>query len=84
MLGQFGDFSELNGVNTAANDVEHTSRGEINLNSRDDDFSKMLETLFDEDMPRNPTYLILDEKLDERESLLMHGRRFRRMFNPFI
>lgn len=75
MLGQFGDFSELNDANTTGNEVEHTSWGEINLNGGDDDFGKMLETLFDEDFPRDPTYLILDDKLDERESLLMHGRR---------
>ena len=67
MQGQFGDRNESNGTN-----AEQISW--LGLEGGSDDLGGILEVLFKEKLPTDPTRLISDEKLDERDSLLMDGK----------
>ena len=71
MLGQFGDLSEFNGTNAE-------QLPWLDLEGGNDDLGGMLEVLFKEKLPTDPTRLVLEEKLDERDSLLMDGKCHRR------
>ncbi|KAF7793464.1 hypothetical protein EIP86_004576 [Pleurotus ostreatoroseus] len=64
MLGQFGDLSEFNGTNAE-------QLPWLDLEGGNDELGGMLEVLFKEKLPTDPTRLVLEEKLDERDSLLM-------------
>ncbi|KAJ3540953.1 hypothetical protein NM688_g6155 [Phlebia brevispora] len=69
MVGQFGDLDALNGLCLKQFEERDALPSTDDVGS--DDIGCLLQAIFQEELPKDPSELILNEKLDERESLLM-------------